>query len=139
MADGGPYIQAACICERVLREQDGVLSAIRIVDRMTLSAPASLPAEEMPPVAVAHTLLLCLKSGEARGSASLKLSVEQPSGLRTPGQTLPVFFEGGDLGVNIVLPLQLQLTQAGLYWIDVHLDDERLVRIPLRFIVQRAG
>jgi hypothetical protein len=35
---GGPYIGAAFLCEKILQEKDGVLSAIRIVDRITHSA-----------------------------------------------------------------------------------------------------
>ncbi len=34
---GGPYLQAAFFCERLLEEADGVLSAIRIVDTVTIS------------------------------------------------------------------------------------------------------
>ena len=35
----GPFVAAAFICERVLREVDGVLSAMRIIDRVTIKAP----------------------------------------------------------------------------------------------------
>jgi hypothetical protein len=115
MAANGPYIQTACICERVLQEQDGVLSAIRIIDRAVVNVPASRSPDTVPPFALTHTLLICLKSGEARGSMSLHLSVEQPNGIRTPDQILPVFFEGEDRGVNLILPMQLQLPHAGLY------------------------
>lgn len=139
MPDTGPYIQTACICEKVLLEQDGVLSAIRIIDRTIVNVPANLPPEAIPPLQLSHTLLICLKSGEARGSFSLHLSVEQPSGIRMPEQILPVFLEGEDRGVNLVIPMQLQLQQPGLYWFDLRLEDERLTRIPFRVIVQRVG
>jgi Family of unknown function (DUF6941) len=139
MPNTGPYIQTACICEKVLQEVDGALSAIRIIDRQLLNVPANLSPDALPSVQVNHTLLICLKSGEARGSMSLTLTVEQPSGITSPPQMLPVFFEGEDRGVNIVLPMQLQLTQQGLYWFDLRLEDELLVRIPFRFIIQRVG
>ena len=32
--DYGPYLIAALICQKVLEEKDGVLSAVRIVDRL---------------------------------------------------------------------------------------------------------
>ena len=34
MNGDGPFLQSALICEKVLQEQDGVLSAIRIIDRI---------------------------------------------------------------------------------------------------------
>jgi hypothetical protein len=33
MDAGGPYLNAALLCEKVLQERDGVLSIIRIIDR----------------------------------------------------------------------------------------------------------
>ena len=30
----GPYVQVAAFCERVLRESDGVMSLVRVVDRI---------------------------------------------------------------------------------------------------------
>ena len=32
---GGPWLQVAVLCEKVLQEVTGTLSAIRIVDRLT--------------------------------------------------------------------------------------------------------
>jgi len=139
MPTTGPYVQTACICEKVLQEQDGVLSAIRIIDRQILTVPANLPAETLPAVELRHTLLICLKSGEARGSMSLHLSVEPPSGIRLQEQQLPLFFEGEDRGVNLIIPMQMQLSVPGLYWFDLRLEDELLVRIPFRLLVQRIG
>lgn len=37
----GPYLNAALICEKMLREADGVLSPIRIIDRYTLNVVTS--------------------------------------------------------------------------------------------------
>lgn len=34
----GPYLQAALLCERVMEEKDGVLSVIRIIDRLIHTA-----------------------------------------------------------------------------------------------------
>jgi hypothetical protein len=98
-----------------------------------------LPPEAIPTVPVNYTLLISLKSGAARGSHSLHLSIEQPSGMHSPEQVLPVFLEGEDRGVNVILPLQLQLTEAGLYWFDLRFEDELLTRIPFRLIIQRLG
>ena len=35
MSDGGPHVALAVICEKVIEDNEGVLSLIRIVDRVT--------------------------------------------------------------------------------------------------------
>ena len=45
----GPYLSAAFFCEKVLVEQDGVKSAIRIVDRVTRTVVHPNPPPEMEP------------------------------------------------------------------------------------------
>ncbi len=35
--EGGPFLQAAFICEKVLTEADGTVSAIRIIDRFFIT------------------------------------------------------------------------------------------------------
>jgi len=44
----GPYVQVAAFCERVLEEKDGVLTAVRIIDRFTQVRPAPSQAGFVP-------------------------------------------------------------------------------------------
>ena len=60
---GGPYLQAALLCEKALQETDGVVSVIRIVDRWFVSGPT----EEMLQTAIQATMELMFKSGFHRG------------------------------------------------------------------------
>jgi hypothetical protein len=140
---GGPWVQLACVCERVLQEQDGVLSLIRVVDRLMLGATGPEPPDEMPKMPVNFTLLVALKGGAARGRFQVRLTLEAPSGERMPTEaTLPVLFEGEDRGVNLVVPVGLELDQEGVYWFDVWLGprygqpEELLTRVPLRIVYQ---
>lgn len=136
---GGPYLQAALLCERVLREQDGVLSAIRIVDRIIQQATGMGVAvpQSMPPVAVDLSMLVTFKSGSSKGRSQIKITMEEPSGLLAPIEVShSVLFEGEDRGVNAVFTLNLQLAKEGLYWFRVFLDDRFVTRIPLRIIYQ---
>lgn len=64
---GGPYLAMALLCEKVLREADGVLSLIRIVDRITVSFSGPDAPVQMPPAPVNLTLVVGFKSGFARG------------------------------------------------------------------------
>ena len=135
----GPYLTAALLCEKVLQEKDGILSAIRIVDRIIATAQGSQPPEQMPPVPVNITALLMLKSGEARGSYTVKIQPVAPSGFRSTEVSWPIFLEGEDRGANVVLQIVFQATEEGVYWFEVNLKEELLTRIPLRVVYQRLS
>jgi hypothetical protein len=66
----GPYLTAAFLCEKVLREADGVLSAVRIVDRWNINGPT----ETLTPAVIQASLVLMFKSGIYRGSAQLTIT-----------------------------------------------------------------
>ncbi len=133
----GPYLVVAALCEKVLQEASGVLSLIRIVDRMTISTQGVGAPEEMPPGTVSITAVISLKSGQARGSDSVMIRLERPSGVKTQIGTFPVFFEGEDRGSNIIFDLALFVEEQGLYWFDVLIGDRLLTRMPLRIVYQR--
>jgi hypothetical protein len=134
----GPYLSYALLCEKVLREADGTLSFIRVVDRVNLAVQAAgptglgLPTITAVPV-VALTLVVGLKSGAARGTRHLKLWIDSPSGFKYPEMNVEVSFEGDDdRGVNLILPLQFPAQDPGLYWFVVSLDEGVLTKVPLR-------
>jgi hypothetical protein len=135
----GPFLNAALLCEKVLQEKDEVISIIRIVDRITLTAHASLSPETLPPMPVSLYALISFKSGSAKGRHTVKWITETPSGIRLPEQLLPVLFEGDDRGVNLVLNINMVVDQEGVYWFEVLLEDQLLTRIPLRILYQRVG
>ena len=68
MESTGPFIAAAVICENVLNEQDGVLSVIRIIDRLIQQAVGPEPPDDMPPLVIAGNLkmLLSLQNQDRR-------------------------------------------------------------------------
>lgn len=137
--DSGPYLVAALLCERVLQEKDETVSIVRIVDRITLTVPASRTPETLPPLPLNLTLFLSFKSGSARGRNTIKLKIESPSGFNLPEQLLPVLFEGDDRGVNLILALNMVVDQEGVYWFNILLEEEHITRIPLRILYQRVG
>lgn len=130
----GPHLQAALICERVLQEQDGIVSAIRVVDRVFfVLGPAGELLQPQHPI----TFLIAFKSGSARGSYSLEVRRERPSGEQDTVLSAPVFFEGEERGVNLVVQTAFAPDQAGLYWFDVYFEGNRVTRMPLRAIYQQ--
>jgi uncharacterized protein DUF6941 len=132
----GPHLVAAVLCEKVLQEKDGVLSLIRIIDRLIITATGTNVPSEMPPQTANLTLVVALKSGDAQGRHTLGVQPELPSTDRLPKQQLPLLFEGEDRGVNTIVRMALPITQEGVYWIDITLDDVVLTRIPLRILYQ---
>lgn len=139
---GGPYLAMAVICEKVLQEQDGVQSLIRIVDRF-FHRPTVQPGQPMPPAILNFALVITFKAGEARGRQDLKVILEEPSGLTGQMQvTHPVLFEGLDRGVTLAMNLTSQFDKEGLYWFRILLDDREVTRVPLRLVyepIQEAG
>jgi hypothetical protein len=139
---GGPYLTAAFFCDKVLHEPDGVLSAIRIVDRWTVNGPQVA----MPPTILQTNLVILMKSGSYRGNAQITVSPITPSNNRLPPVGFPVLFEGEDeRGAGIVLPMAFPAQESGLYWFEVSLalqalQPQVITAIPMRVAyLQMAG
>lgn len=148
-----PHLMAAFFCERILEEKDGVLSAIRIVDRITAQAqfahpsgvvvqalPGVAPPEKMPPFPINLIALVAFKAGAAAGTFNLELLPRNPAGMKMPGISFPILVEGGeDRGINVRLQVNFVAETEGLYWFDVLLDGTLVTRIPLRVLYQRIS
>jgi hypothetical protein len=133
---GGPYLAAAFLCERALREVDGVTSFVRVVDRWTITGPT----EMMPQTAIPATLVVIFKSGIHRGSGQLTITPISPSDLRMPAITLPVLFEGDeDRGITIIIPMAFAVQEPGLYWFNISLDGQSFSEIPLRVVYHQVA
>lgn len=133
----GPFLNAALFCERVLEERDGVLTVVRVIDRVIQRAAGPNPPPEMPPFPINITVFISVKSGSARGRHTVTLRPEDPSGLKLDAVQLPVLFEGDDRGANLVLNIGFQAEHEGLYWFDVLLDEQtQITRMPLRVVYE---
>jgi len=133
----GPFLNAAFLCEKVLREANGVTSAIRIVDRINRGIIGPELKRDMEPFEYNLFLYLSLKSGSARGPMELVIRLEDPSGTSKSVSTQTLNFEGDDeRGATLVADLRLQLSLPGLHWFDIVLDRVRITRIPLRVVYQ---
>ena len=134
----GPYIQNAVFCDRVLRESDGVLSLIRIVDVITHSEGGTEPPEEMPKFRYPLTMVLTLKAGTSKGRHEVSIEPELPSGEKAGAMTVTVQMEGEGRGTNIIAPLDIEYSMEGLYWFNVKFDGVVLTRMPLQVRYSRV-
>ena len=143
MPTRGPHLVAAVICERAITEGDGVISLIRVIDRVTTSATGVDPPEVMPAITASLQMVVMLKADEAKGRYTIKLVIEDPSGERKQVGEQDVNLKPGNQGANLMIGLNMTLGREGVYWIDVMFggphgqDDERLTRTPLEVVYQR--
>jgi hypothetical protein len=133
-----PYVAVATFCDKVLEGKDGVFSIIRIVDVVKVAVPTHLPADTKP--AVELPLLIVLRSGDARGKASLRLNLRTPSGVvKWAAEPIPVAFTGDNENTTIQVQFRVGVEEFGLYWVEVLLDDRLLTKVPLTLREQRPA
>jgi len=131
---GGPYLTAAFFCDKVLREQDGVLSTIRIVDRWNVNGPT----EEMPTTILQTNLVILLKAGVYRGNTQVTITPITPSNNHLQPVVFPVLFEDIDeKGAGVILPMAFPAQESGVYWFEITLGGQALqprviTAIPMR-------
>lgn len=131
---GGPYVQIAAICSMPLVEQQGILSIIRIQDRLQLGGMS----DQMQPQPLnSLSLVVILKSGEFNGSYSIQINAITPTGKQVSGPPISALFEGQERGVSIITPLMFVAEEPGLYWFEVMLEGVAVTRIPLRVMYQK--
>ncbi|MGI8809303.1 MAG: DUF6941 family protein [Acidimicrobiales bacterium] len=135
----GPHVQVATFCEKVLIEQDGVLSVIRAIDRFILSGnvAAGAPAELPEGGILQTTLLIVLRAGDAQGRHPVVIRPQQPSGVYLPDQPFDATFGRDESGVNLILNMAVPIIE-GLYWFEVLVNETLLTRVPLRIMYQRV-
>jgi hypothetical protein len=138
--ENGPYLVSALLSERTIQETDGVLTLVRVVDKVTASPVSLTEAQpsEMPAFLVSLYLTIILKAGRARGNYLLAVRPEDPTGAMLPASENPITFTGTDdgAGANVLINMNLGVQHVGLYWFDVLLDDQLLTRVPLRIEYQ---
>jgi hypothetical protein len=135
--EAGPYVSTAVLCERMLEEKDGVVTLVRIIDRLIVAAQGPDAPATLPPTRVSVVAVIWLRSGSALGRHVLKLRPEKPSGTQLEVTELSVHFEGEERGSRTLGNIALTADEEGLYWFDVLLDEVLLTRIPLRIMYQR--
>ena len=143
MPNTRPLVSVACICERVLEEKDGVLSAIRLVDLFFVEkaddanvVPTGQPVGPKSMTAISATAFVVLKSGDLKGSFEVYVKLRTPSGktVELP-QKWPAEFLGGEQGVSLVMTFFLPVGEFGLFWFDVYWMNEVLTSIPLKLVL----
>jgi hypothetical protein len=139
-------VGVAVFCEKVIQEQDGPISLIRVTDTLNQTAIGPDTPREMQPFMATITLVVMLKSGQAKGSFGVMIRPEAPGGFQMPPFEQTMHLQGEAWGGAIITPMQFPVTTPGVYWFDVLLTnpsnegaEQLLTRVPLEVLYQRAG
>jgi hypothetical protein len=134
---GKPHAILAVVAEKVLKEEDKVISLVRVVDKTKLTFPPPVPDEVMPKAGSALSLQLyfaaIIKSGGFVGTCKVDVFQTNPSGVRNRFATSNnVEFDGApDNGASFILPLVVIWDKDGYYWIEGEIDGREVFRTPL--------
>jgi len=133
--DYGPYICGAFFCEKILKENDGVLSAIRIIDRLTFHGQTNDVTEGMLPQTYDLDLLIILKTGEASGATTVKIEGQKPMPphLRPIEQSIHLE-QPSSKGANLQIHLRFEFDQPGVWWFKILVNGFERTRVPLEII-----
>ena len=131
-------MQAALLCDRVLREDNGRVTIVGLLDRVV--ARPKEPDVEVPATQVSCHAVVILKTGSNPGTYKLKLLVKSPSNRPLREFSLDVVLpDEEDKGINVVMPISFSAREEGVYWIEVRLGelDLPLTKTSLRLVLRK--
>ncbi|HEX2049612.1 MAG TPA: hypothetical protein VHJ34_03145 [Actinomycetota bacterium] len=133
---GGPFVQAAVFCEKVVEQADDNVTLVGVTDSATAFESHGESGSQYH---IDITAFLYLIAGEVAGKQVLILRPRTPSGASLTEARLPVTFEAGASGVQIQIQAEIPTDEEGTYWFDLFLGEKRLLtRLPLRVRAARA-
>lgn len=132
MPNTKPLVTAALICEKVIVENDGVPTIIRVIDKHAFFAPQGLKVDADLAAVIKVTAFFAVKAGDLRGEQEFSLSVRKASGERVSiPSTWKVVFDREEGGGNLILSLHVP-AEEGVNYVDLFWKDELLATSPFR-------
>jgi len=128
----GPFLLAALFCEMALEEKDGVISAIRIVDRINSTAIGPEPPSVMEPFDHELHLLIQLKTGQNPGPCLIEIKARKPDLTPLPPFSRTILLESPEQkGMNLIAKIRFKFDQVGVWKFDVYIRGKWRTQIPL--------
>lgn len=128
-----PITGYVLICDRILSEGDGILSAIRMVDHYQIQAPAELEDKDVfVDIQIVATAKFALNDDQPR---TMRLQIVRPNGevvdlagsLSVP---IPPRVQDFHRGANVLSMLKINLRVRGIHFAVLLIDDEEYCRTP---------
>jgi len=127
-----PVLQGALLCDSA-KEYNGLVSVLGGFVSI-LNVP-SLPA--LSPVVFAGRVGFSI--AETKNPHHIRIVVTSDNGVlaEVVGSVPPldpktVFDPEFAVGMNLIFPLPVQFDQAGMYWFELTIDEDLMVRLPLK-------
>jgi hypothetical protein len=134
-----PFVNIACLCEKILTEKDDVLSLIRLVDSFTVSIPPNMPTDTKPHLTLNAVLGLRQPPGETiTGKHVVKMRLHGPTKASSEVPKFDAEFADGKAGLNLLMALVLGIENYGQCRLDVEWDGEILTSIPFTLTQAQA-
>jgi hypothetical protein len=130
-----PRLKVGALCERVLEERDGVISIIRLIDRLIITFQGKDVPKELPPGLTEVTAVMCWVSG--LGDYEAKVKVKTPDNEIIESGTLPFRLDSLESVHNQIVKMTIPIRVPGHYWFEFILNEEVRGRVPLHVIYQR--
>lgn len=137
MGNPKPYLQTACVCEKILIEPDQVPSIIRIVGKFIVTPQTIQPADI--PIGFPVSLFISLKGGEFKGKGKVNIFSTRPDGSEGPKSQNEVEFTTPLTTAQIKAEFHVISPQNGIYWFSVLWNEELLTKIPLEVEVTKPS
>jgi len=133
---------SALTCEKILREEDGVISAIRIVDLFTVSINPNIPIEQQP-VQMSLLIRVMLAPNDS-GDHRLSVKLVRPDGEVAELGTLfagkiETQYPGTPIGLTLNAGLQIVPRQEGTHYAIAVLDGDEVVKTGFTLRKTRDG
>jgi len=133
----GPYLAAALIAEKILREPDAA-TIVRVIDKIGIS-PETVKDIKDDMLGLPLTILLSFRSGGYIGKSELVLVQVGPSGNSMPCGLANLSFESTIDTKYMMSQVVLKWEYEGDYSFDVFLDHKLVSRIPLQIEFPRLS
>ena len=133
---------SAFICERVLREEGGLLTAVRLVDAFQttpIDIHLDTPEPRIEKRYLAFTVgLIAVFVCEQRAEFTVSLRIIKPNGELSEGglNLVPFVIESGVNGYTLNVALNLAGDVEGTYWFEIYVDQELATKLPLAVLHQ---
>jgi hypothetical protein len=129
MAADNTIYASAFLCDRAMREGDGVLSAIRIIDLVSISVP---PDGTQPFVPFLQVALVIIFKCEVKTLVTPTIRGIDPSGTQFAMHEFPQAVVGpAPGGVSLNIDLYINSVKEGVTWFEVLANGQLVQRVSL--------
>ncbi len=133
----GPYLLMAVLCQSAQQDQYGAFNVVNVLEQLVAGTSNPNAPEKMPTFRFQGDLAISFASGKASGSHRLSVVPVEPTGAQLDPVSQRIEFKGNDHRATFISNVSMDITQEGVYWFDVRLDDRVVTRIPLRIRYER--